>query len=174
MVDKGYLEIREDGSIWRTAVINHDEWKPITPRRAESPSGKGYLRLVLYMDGRTRSVQAHIVIWTRANGEIPDGLQINHENLIKTDNRLANLELVTGHQNIQHSYDNGRTKPWANGGQGFWREGRKLISNETKLAIWQHRKTHRIIETAMKFNISNSHVSRIAGEVERRNGNVAI
>jgi hypothetical protein len=48
------------------------------------------------------SVPAHRVIWIAADGEIPPGLQINHANRIRLDNRRANLELVTHHSNLLH------------------------------------------------------------------------
>ena len=50
---------------------------------------------------------AHRLIWESVHGPIPDGLQINHINGVKTDNRICNLELVTCKQNIEHSIRTG-------------------------------------------------------------------
>lgn len=48
-------------------------------------------------------VMAHRVIWIAAEGEIPHGVQINHLNRLRWDNRRANLELVTWMENIRHA-----------------------------------------------------------------------
>ena len=50
-------------------------------------------------DGKT--FLAHRVIWEMFNGAIPDGLQIDHINEVKDDNRIENLQLVTAKQNQQ-------------------------------------------------------------------------
>lgn len=55
-------------------------------------------------------VPAHRVIWIAADGEIPPGLQVNHMNGLKWDNRRANLELVTIGNNARH----GRGLPYMN------------------------------------------------------------
>jgi hypothetical protein len=34
-------------------------------------------------------------------------MEVNHKNLIKTDNRATNLEWVTKHENMQHAHDSG-------------------------------------------------------------------
>ena len=53
--------------------------------------------------GRTATVMAHRVIWEAVHGPIPEGLEINHMNARKDDNRIENLELVTRQGNCQHA-----------------------------------------------------------------------
>lgn len=43
----------------------------------------------------------HRVIWVMFHGDIPEGYEIDHINLIGSDNRLENLRLVTGSENIR-------------------------------------------------------------------------
>ncbi len=44
----------------------------------------------------------HRVVWFYFNGEIPSGMQIDHINGDKTDNRLCNLRLVTPYGNTHN------------------------------------------------------------------------
>lgn len=68
----------------------------------------GYVVLTVRPDGTIpRTVLAHRVIWRHAHGPIADGLQINHINGAKTDNRLSNLELATPEENIRHAWRTG-------------------------------------------------------------------
>lgn len=57
------------------------------------------------------AVLAHRVIWESVHGPIDLALQINHVNGRKTDNRIANLEAVTGSANMQHAYGAGLNQP---------------------------------------------------------------
>lgn len=41
----------------------------------------------------------HRLIWEEAYGPIPKGMQIDHINGVRTDNRLENLRLATNQQN---------------------------------------------------------------------------
>lgn len=63
--------------------------------------GDGYVRL-----GGRRGMSclyAHRVIWEAVNGVIPEGLEIDHLNGVKHDNRSSNLEAVTRQQNVQRA-----------------------------------------------------------------------
>ena len=62
----------------------------------------GYVQII---DGRIGFWKmAHRMIWESVHGPIPEGLEINHKNGVKDDNRLENLELMTRGENIAHAY----------------------------------------------------------------------
>lgn len=70
----------------------------------------GYVQIKMRVVGNWRreiAVLAHRVIWEAAHGPLPAHLQINHVNGVKTDNRLANLEVVTGAENMRHAFATG-------------------------------------------------------------------
>lgn len=54
---------------------------------------------------------AHRLVARTFIGEIPAGMDINHKNGDKQDNRVANLEIVTRAENILHAYRVLRRKP---------------------------------------------------------------
>lgn len=65
----------------------------------------GYVRAMITIDGRQRTRMVHRLLWEAFRGPIPRGLQINHENGIKHDNRLDNIEVTTPKGNKRHAID---------------------------------------------------------------------
>jgi len=59
---------------------------------------KGYLNIKIY----SFYFKEHRLVWNMFYGEIPDGLQIDHMNGDKTDNRIENLRLVSNMDNCQN------------------------------------------------------------------------
>lgn len=58
---------------------------------------------------KCRHFVAHRIIWEMHNGPIPEGMQIDHINHIRYDNRLCNLRLVTqadNHKNMTRQSNN--------------------------------------------------------------------
>lgn len=59
----------------------------------------GYYQVALCEDGKRKiRLIAHLV-WEAFNGPIPPGMQVNHINECRTDNRLENLNLMTSKEN---------------------------------------------------------------------------
>ena len=155
------IEVRPDGSIWR--IVSHG--KPCTPRRIDlSDRAKGYRNVVLPIDGRWRTLKAHRLVWEWHHGPIPDGLQVNHINLDKSDNRVANLELVTPAGNIRHSYANGRTRPWSRATS--WR-GKPRLTKEAMADMRAMRHAgSTLAEVAAMAGCSVTHAQRIVSGKE--------
>ena len=59
----------------------------------------GYLRVSLCKNGCIKQFFIHRLVWEAFNGKIPEGMQVNHINEIKIDNRLSNLNLMTAKMN---------------------------------------------------------------------------
>jgi hypothetical protein len=51
----------------------------------------------------------HRVIWEMFNGPIPEGMEIDHINRVKSDNRIENLRLATRKQNMNNIKAKGYT-----------------------------------------------------------------
>lgn len=148
------------GAIWRA----RSNGRNIEPRRIDLPDrSKGYRNVVLPVAGKWRTFKAHRVVWLFFKGAIPDGMQINHINGDRSDNRIANLELATASQNVRHSYDElARARPWTYTTE--WR-GRPRVSAEDVRAIRAlHDNGHLLKEIAAKRGLSVTHVHRILTE----------
>jgi len=65
----------------------------------------GYLFVFLYYKGQSRICYVHNLVATAFVEGWREGLQVNHKNGVKTDNRAENLEWVTASENRQHASD---------------------------------------------------------------------
>lgn len=65
-----------------------------------SKNHNGYWKCSLHSDNNERwNTIIHRVIWTAVNGDIPDGLEVNHIDENKTNNSIDNLNLLTHTEN---------------------------------------------------------------------------
>ena len=110
-VRAGYFVINASGEVWRVAEMNSNrEWRQCRPRRAEKSAvgAERYFQIRFRIGGRKqKAISAHRVVWRSFNGAIPEGIEVNHLNGNKHDNRPGNLELVTPNDNKQHAYRTG-------------------------------------------------------------------
>jgi hypothetical protein len=80
--------------------------EPFTGKR---PGAKG--GYVVCKPDAEHLVLVHRIVWEFVHGPIPDGLEVNHINGVKHDNRISNLEVVTHAENIRHALRTGLMKP---------------------------------------------------------------
>lgn len=93
-------------------------------------NGKGY-RYVYVED---RKIPLHRFIWEAFNGEIPEGMEIDHINTIRDDNRLCNLRMVSSSQNKRNPITIEKYKQ-SNKNKGSYKQ-RMLAS----MLMWFHNK----------------------------------
>lgn len=82
--------------------------KPLSPKTKKN----GYLEVHLFdkpKQGRSRYV--HRLVAEAWLGQIPKGFQVNHKDFDKTNNTVANLEIVSPSQNAKHAYEAGVNLP---------------------------------------------------------------
>lgn len=77
----------------------------------------GYLHVALSDRKNKKLFYAHRLVCAAFIGPIPDGMQVNHINNDRADNRLSNLEYVTAKQNCQHRKVHGTFPTGENNGR---------------------------------------------------------
>lgn len=77
---------------WNEHYYYEDGWiyKKYDGKRVGFPDLRGYTRTKL----KGKMTFAHRIIWEMHNGEIPQGMEIDHINGVKNDNRIENLRCV--------------------------------------------------------------------------------
>lgn len=72
---------------------------------------QGYVAINVHYLGAVHPVYAHVVVFMYFRGMIPKGMEINHKNGTKNDNRISNLDLVTASENVRHAHSSGLARP---------------------------------------------------------------
>lgn len=75
----------------RGPALRADEPRPL--RRSDNGEGYSYMNSSRYSR----------IVWEAFFGAIPDGLEVDHMNRVRNDDRLANLRLVTHSDNVRNS-----------------------------------------------------------------------
>lgn len=100
----------------------HQKRKMLSGSLAGTIANTGYV--IICVD--YKKFLAHRIIWEMFNGPITDGMQIDHINHIRDDNRIENLRLVShieNHRNLSRQKNNksGRTGVSFDRKSGLWR-----------------------------------------------------
>lgn len=157
-VELGILDIDEYGQIWKVQDgrgWSDGKFRACVPRRVEREDSYGYLVVGIRSKIVRMDAKAHRLVWRHFNGPLPKGLQINHMNGIKCDNRPENLELVTNQQNMNHATATGLIN---NVGKRY---AEKLDMEQAQEIICLLELGYLQREIAEMYGIAQSSVSRI-------------
>ena len=104
----------------------------------------GYARFSLRENGITKNKSVHKFVWEFFKGPIPEGLEVDHKDGNRGNNKISNLQLLTHAQNV--------------------RKGRRLLTDEEVKAIKLFIGKLPQREIGNAFNVSRELVSRIANK----------
>ena len=75
-------------------------------KMATTINNKGYVCTSIHIDGKKITKKVHRMILETFKPNDDETLQCNHINGIKTDNRIENLEWLSGSENMKHAFAN--------------------------------------------------------------------
>lgn len=154
----GYEGRYRASSRGRICSIRHNGkvTRPMNSRRTAS----GYYQVRISGVGKQKLIHVHHLVMLAFVGPRPEGMEVNHINGNRSDNRAVNLEYRTHAENIRHaryvlkSWDKPKKRNYCPPG--------KLnadIVREIKRAVASKEVTQR--QMALRYNVTESMVSRI-------------
>lgn len=132
----------------------------LTPRLTPD----GYAKVKLSRHAKSKLASVHVLVLEAFIEPRPDGMQCNHLNGIRHDNRLENLAWVTPSENLQHAYDVlGRTPPQGqnHGNAKLTEADIREIRRLHKLHQGYHSHEYSYPDLAKRFNVSPSLIGHI-------------
>lgn len=131
-----------------------------TAGRVITPKGRGrkYRHVDLSKGDTKKRFLVHRLVALAFLGEPPPGAEVNHKNFDGGDNRVGNLEWVTGQENVAHAVAAGRI-----GGASLpgIANGRAVLRDEDVVAILRMKGELGQREIASRFGVARSLVQRI-------------
>lgn len=103
----GYEDLYEVSDLGRVRSLNYNHTGKI--RILKTYKVKGYICVGLWKNRKYKLLSVHRLVYETFIGTIPEGMQVNHINEIKTDNRLENLNLMTPKENCNWGTRNQRS-----------------------------------------------------------------
>lgn len=121
------------------------------------PDNRGYCRFTIRLPGGgRRTLHVHRLVATAFIGPCPEGMQVNHKNGVKTDNRVENLEYATPAENIQHASATGLLRT-SKGSRHY----KAKLTEDSVRAIRANAATMTLAEQAAAYGVSKTTVCGI-------------
>ena len=153
---EGLYFVDIDGNVFAYPNLAHRSEKQLKPRLRKT----GYFYVSLRKDGKTTDCTIHRLVAKTFLDKI-DGLDVNHINGNRTDNRLVNLELVSRSQNLLHGMfvnKNGQAK--------LTHEQAEEVKRRVALG-------ERQVDIAKEFNVFRQTINQIVRGVGYKNSKIA-
>lgn len=141
-------EVSNLGRVRRTETLRHV--KQFQTRR-------GYQRVTLSRHSKMRGKLVHRLVVTSFMGPIANGLEVNHKNGDKSDNRPSNLEITTRGGNISHSYQVLKSRS----ARGERNANAKLAPSDVENIRSDYFRGLTQAQIASRFGVGQPHISRI-------------
>ena len=94
---EGKYAVDREGNVWSLNNHMHKEPYKLSPRIRKN----GYSYLSLCVNGKIKEMMAHRAVAAAYIGNV-DGMEVNHINGNRADNRVENLEIVDRSTNLLH------------------------------------------------------------------------
>lgn len=117
----------------------------------------GYLGVWLYDSRQRKLCSVHRIVLLSFLGRPISGMECNHKNSIRTDNRLSNLEYVTRSQNSVHAFRCGFRIPK----RGSANPAAKLKEDDIPVIFDLRKNGFSQTEIAQVFDVSRSMIGKI-------------
>lgn len=127
-IEDGTLTIEKDGTVFNNKT-----------ERTIGATGSGRYPKISMKDMENdciRHIQIHRLNWLNFNGDIPDGMILNHKDLNTENRSLNNLEITDFKGNSRHFVDSEKFKPLpgeSNGNSSLLDEDVKWMREDYKL-----------------------------------------
>lgn len=153
---EGYFQVSDMGGVRRIAHSDQYRRKANLGPATFKPNKRGYWEVMLARPKFRRLYLVHRVVMLAFVGPCPEGLQVNHKNGDKRDNRLSNLEYVTGSENMRHASAMGKLNH-----AGMRGPSRKVSDQDVLLMRSLLRRGLTVKEVSQLSKLSISQVRRI-------------
>lgn len=111
----GYYSVSNLGRVRRDAArLNPQDRSSVQGRILKPSTNSPYNHIYLCHNGHRLSVSVHSLVIAAFIGPRPLGMQINHKDTDKKNNRLGNLEYMTPSENTRHAHAAGIARPPGN------------------------------------------------------------
>ena len=153
---EGLYSVDIDGNVYAYPNLAHRNEKQLKPRLRKN----GYLYVSLRKNRKTIDSMVHRLV-AKAFLDCVDGLQVNHINGKRADNRLVNLEMVNRSINVLHGMFVNK-----NGIAKLTHEQAEEVKRRVALG-------ERQVDIAKEFNVFRQTINQIVRGVGYKNSKIA-